>query len=204
MKSVDIGGVTISIEDTGHYTADNRAIFEWTVVLDHKIYNEADLKSGCWSRPTETEMLETLLAFLGAAAESYRYAGMEGENSNLFPEPVAKWASENSDEISFAQGNLEEEMEAEKDEMQHAEAMRNVAYSWHGGQDSALYAFASSGLCEDVGELVDEIDDCLALAREEERQDLESLRDFVVELKNGLDHEWQNLAAPWANEWLGE
>ncbi len=197
MKSVDIDGVTISIEDTGHYTADNRAIFEWTVVLDHKIYNEADLKSGCWSRPTETEMLETLLAFLGAAAESYRYAGMEGENSNLFPEPVAKWASENSDEISVAQGNLEEEAKAEQFNKEYAKKMREVAYEWHSGMWSPLYAFASSGLCEDKGALLGEIDISIAL-KEGDLQELYELRDFVEDLE--YDEGLRAWLAPWYDE----
>lgn len=190
MKSVDINGVTVSVENTDRYTTDTRSIFEWKITLDGETYSEADLESGCGAEPSETEMLETLLSFLAAAAESYRYGGMEGENSHLFPEPVVKWASENSDEIGCAQCDLDDELEA-------ATRNREVAYSWHGGQDSALYAFASSGICEDAGELLSEIDDCIALASEEEQPDLEALRDFVVELTEGLSHEWQNLAAPW-------
>lgn len=96
MKSVDIDGVTISVENTGHYSTDNRMIFEWTIKLGgQEVYSEADLKSGCGAFPSELEMLDALLSFLEAAGESYRYDGMEGESSGLFPEPVVKWAAEN-------------------------------------------------------------------------------------------------------------
>lgn len=43
--------------------------------------------------------LESLCSFLSAAGESYRYAGMEGENSDLFPEKLVEWAYLNSDEL---------------------------------------------------------------------------------------------------------
>ena len=131
MKSVDIDGVTISVENTDRYSTDNRSIFEWTIQIEGETYSAADLKSGCGAEPSETEMLETLLAFLGAAAESYRYDGMEGENSHLFDEPVVKWASEHTDEIGCAQCDLEDEMEREREDRKHAEEVRNVAYDWH-------------------------------------------------------------------------
>jgi hypothetical protein len=204
MKSVDIDGVTISVENTDRYTTDNRSIFEWAITIDEVVYSEADLKSGCGADPSETEMLETLLSFLGAAAESYRYDGMEGENSQLFPEPVVKWAAEHEDAISCEQSNVQEELDIEQERKAYAEEVRQVAYGWHGGQDSALYAFASSGLCEDAGDLLAEIDTCLALATEEEQSDLEALREFVVELKEGLSHDDQNFEAPWFNVWKGE
>jgi hypothetical protein len=38
------------------------------------------------------------------------------------------------------------------------EKARNLAYSWHSGQWSPLYAFASSGLIESPGKLAAEID----------------------------------------------
>jgi hypothetical protein len=52
--------------------------------------------------------MESLLSFLGAAAESYRYRGMEGENADLFEPALTQWASENADEISMAQMDMEE------------------------------------------------------------------------------------------------
>jgi len=48
-----------------------------------------------------------ILSFLGACAESRKYAtrkgldAMEGENSDLFPASVGEWAEANSDEIAM-------------------------------------------------------------------------------------------------------
>lgn len=171
MKSVDIDSVTVSVENTDSYSTDNRSIFEWTIQLEGETYSEADLKSGCGAEPSETEMLETLLAFLGAAAESYRYDGMEGENSHLFPEPVVKWASENLDEISARQYEIEEDLE-------QAKKARDAAYSWHGGQGSALYAFASSGVCENKEWLLREVRRRLA-QYDDEVDELLALQDYI-------------------------
>ena len=46
----------------------------------------------------------------------------------------------------------------------HSRKARELAYDWHGGQWSALYAAASSGLIEDLQALIREIDSCLVLA----------------------------------------
>jgi hypothetical protein len=52
-----------------------------------------------------------LLSFLSAAAESYRYKGMEGENADLFPAEVTAWAAQYSDELSMLAFELEENSE---------------------------------------------------------------------------------------------
>jgi hypothetical protein len=197
MKSVDINGVTVSVENTDRYTTDNRSIFEWTIMLDGGTYSEADLKSGCGAEPSETEMLETLLAFLGAAAESYRYDGMEGENSHLFPEPVVKWASDNEDEISYVQCGLQDTLESEQFNKDYAKKMREVAYEWHSGMWSPLYAFASSGRCDDKGALLGEIDINIGL-KEVDLQELHELRDFVESLE--YDKDVRAWLAPWYDE----
>lgn len=41
---------------------------------------------------------------------------------------------------------------------------RKLAYDWHGGQSSPLYAFASSGLIEDLNALIREVDNCAVVA----------------------------------------
>jgi hypothetical protein len=190
MKSVDINGVTISIRDTGRYTVSNRNIFEWTIQLEGATYREDDLQSGCGAEPSETEMLETLLAFLGSAAESYRYDGLEGENSHLFPEPVVEWASEHIDEISGAQCDLELALERSK-------RAREALYSWHGGPGSAFYALASSGVCEDHFLLMKELAGCIPQDNEE-AQELEDLREFLEnDLEMDSDEDW---VAPWHGE----
>ena len=189
MKSVNINDIDIDISVEN--TTDDRMTFEWTIELAGQQYREANLKSGCGADPSESEMLGTLLTFLGAAGESYRYDGMEGESSNLFPEPVVKWASENVEEIALAQYDLEEGIE-------RARKAREAAYDWHGGQWSALYAFASSGICEEKGELFSELENCLVLADEEEKEAVIELMQFADSLP--FDTELDAWVAPWHDE----
>ena len=58
---------------------------------------------------------------------------------------------------------------------------RNIAYQWQGGQWSAhLYAFASSGLIEDLQALCREIDACAVVASTKTAvREVNSLRRFV-------------------------
>jgi hypothetical protein len=72
-----------------------------------------DLQSGAGGGSL-LEGFQSLLSFLSAAGESFRYAerrgkdGMEGENSNLFERELTEWAAQNSDEIEMARMELEE------------------------------------------------------------------------------------------------
>ncbi len=58
--------------------------------------------------------MESLLSFLGAAAESYRFRGLDwdkigpDDNATLFEKPVVEWAYQNSDEISILEYELQE------------------------------------------------------------------------------------------------
>ena len=73
------------------------------------IYRNRDLRSGCQGGD-ERQGMESLLSFLGAAAESYGYTmrtGRESDNSELFPAFIVEWAYQNADEISMAQYELE-------------------------------------------------------------------------------------------------
>ena len=54
------------------------------------------------------EGLTSLLSFLGAAAESWRYKGADGENSDLFPQALVEWTSQNSDKLTMARLEIEE------------------------------------------------------------------------------------------------
>lgn len=203
MKTITIEDVQISIEDTDRYTTDNRSIFEWSITVEGTQYCDADLRSGCGSTLSETQMLETLLSFLSAAAESYRYDGLEGENAHLFPEPVVKWAAVNQDAIGYAQSEVEDELNSELFLEEHYKRMREIAYNWHGGQDSPLYAFASSGICEDKEALLGEIKRCQSVNDSSYKEsELELLLEFVEEsLERAGTDTW---LAPWASEWHGE
>ena len=60
---------------------------------------------------------------------------------------------------------------------------RSIAAAWHGGQNSALYAYASTGLV--TGDSIfREIDYCLTLATtKKDEAELQTLRAFVVDAR---------------------
>ena len=67
-----------------------------------------DLSSGCQGFKSTQDAFEGLLSFLGAAAESYRCKGLEGENAQLFDLPIVDWAAKNADELAMLELELEE------------------------------------------------------------------------------------------------
>lgn len=89
--------------------------------------------------------------------------------------------------------------------MIRAERARELAYLWHGGQDSPLYAFASSGLVADPIALAREIRDCMIggvyLSKHDSRN-LERLDKFVAERVRLTEPgaKWPHYAAPWADK----
>ena len=110
MASIELGGATVSVEDTAQATHEGRPVFEWIIVLPSGVRHSATDLCGALMgpEPTEEEMLNTLFVFLGAAAESRQYRERGGReiidrdsNESMFPAPVVDWASENSDEISI-------------------------------------------------------------------------------------------------------
>lgn len=104
---VKIGDAFISISD-GERNAEGRTQYGVFIDLpDGSEHEINDLRSGCQGGDLQSGMA-SLLSFLSAAAESYRYAGMDGENSSLFPEAVTNWAHQNSDEISMLAIEIEE------------------------------------------------------------------------------------------------
>ena len=76
-------------------------------------FENNDLQTGAGGGTIEN-MFVSFLSFLGAAAESYQYRGMdwekidEDDNATMFPRPVTEWAYRNSDEISMLQCEIEE------------------------------------------------------------------------------------------------
>jgi hypothetical protein len=80
---------------------------------DSVTFENNDLQTGCGGGTIES-MFENFLCFLGAAADSYRYRGLDWEkigpddNATMFPRHVTEWAYQNSDEISMLQCEIEE------------------------------------------------------------------------------------------------
>lgn len=73
------------------------------------VYRNRDLKSGCQGGD-QRQGMESLLSFLGAAAESYGYTlypGRQSENCDLFPAFIVQWAHQHAEEISMAQYEIE-------------------------------------------------------------------------------------------------
>lgn len=77
------------------------------------------------------------------------------------------------------------------------EKARRIAYDWHGGQSSPLYAFASSGLVADLSALVAEIDDCKRYGLSAQLRELDQLKRFVLAMPRTSDARCP-YAAPWA------
>ena len=74
------------------------------------------------------------------------------------------------------------------------EKARRIAYDWHGGQSSPMYAFASSGLVADLPALVAEIDDCKRYGLSTQLRELNQLRRFVL----AMPRTSYPYTAPWA------
>ncbi len=106
MPGVQIGDGIVSIEYKD-ITHDGRMEYQWYVDIGVLEVSSDDLCSGVGGGSLQ-EGLESFLAFLGAFAESWQYAGENGENSNLFPATLAEWAMQNSDEIGMLQIELDE------------------------------------------------------------------------------------------------
>lgn len=82
------------------------------------------------------------------------------------------------------------------------ERARQLAYEWHGGMWSPLYAFASSGLVADPIELGKEIARCQCRVSGRDLAELQALEEFVAEhvkpTRPGAT--WTHYAAPWARK----
>lgn len=87
---------------------DGRTRYRYTIIRDGQPdITDDNLRSGCQGGSLQ-EGLESLCSYLGAFAESWNYAGADGESADLFPTELAEWACEHSDEISMLGLELEE------------------------------------------------------------------------------------------------
>lgn len=114
MAGAQIGGGFISL-DLGPRNSEGRTVYRAYIDLpDGTEHEVTDLRSGCGGGGVQ-EGIESLLSFLGAAAESRRYRDHTGRvdvdsdsNEGLFPPAVVDWATDNADDISMLQCELEE------------------------------------------------------------------------------------------------
>lgn len=111
LPALRVGGAVIQVEYSKRPGRDGRVRYQYTIDLpDGREYVADDLQSGCGGG-TLQEGFESLLCFLGACGESVNYqtrTGGEGENADLFPDFVAEWASQNTDELAMVQCGIEE------------------------------------------------------------------------------------------------
>jgi hypothetical protein len=64
--------------------------------------------------PSMESAFETLLSFMSAAAESFRYRGMDGENADLFPAEVTEAIAQVSSELECVWFELHCAVESEE------------------------------------------------------------------------------------------
>lgn len=106
--AVTVAGAEIAVEPCGGCDRDGKPEWRWYLDFpDGAEYSGAEL----WGWGGSAEMLETLLAFMGACGEGLTYqtrTGRESESATLFPPAVAEWCAANSDEIGAVQFDIEE------------------------------------------------------------------------------------------------
>lgn len=81
------------------------------------------------------------------------------------------------------------------------EKARRIAYDWHGGQSSPLYALASSGLVRDPLAVFAEIKDCKAYGLSSNLRELDQLERYLEYhlVPTAPGARWDHYHAPWAN-----
>ena len=107
LPCINVGGACVQLEYSKIPGKDGRTRYKWTIDLPGgKSYSNCDLQSGR-NGGNLIEGFSSLFSFLSAAAESWKYSGSKGENSDLFPAPVIEWAAQNSDEIEMIAFEIE-------------------------------------------------------------------------------------------------
>lgn len=111
MAGLQIGDGVISMEITGE-TTERRTKYHYFIDVQGFEHEGNDLKSGCGGGSLQSGF-ESLLSFLGAAAEAYQcsMSGHESDNSDIFPPRIMEWAYANSDEIGLLECQLQEQGE---------------------------------------------------------------------------------------------
>lgn len=110
MAGVRVGDATISIGYSKRPGREGRVRYEWFFDAPGIEETDDDLQSGCCGGSIRDGM-SSLLSFLSACGESYRYRGDDGDNVDLFPESMREWCAANSDELSMLQCEIDEDAE---------------------------------------------------------------------------------------------
>ena len=101
---IQVGDGAVSVERV-RLNHEGRAVFRWTITTPAGEFTGEDLRSGVGCNMENRDGMESLLGFLMAAAEAYRYSmvtGRESDNADLFPAPVMEWAYQNDSELQYA------------------------------------------------------------------------------------------------------
>lgn len=107
MPALNIAGATLSL-DSESRNAEGRTQYKCFIDLpDGSEHEITGLRSGCQGGSVQ-EGFQSLLSFLSAAGESFNRNGIEGENSDLFPQPVTQWASENMNGLDYMEFDIAE------------------------------------------------------------------------------------------------
>lgn len=107
IPGVRVGDTWVSVEP--HGVVGNRLVWQWHIDANGTEYGGTDLSTGPQHTDNEDgyrQALASLLVFLSAAAEAYRY-GTEDDDP-IFPTPLAAWADQNDDEINTLIVEIEE------------------------------------------------------------------------------------------------
>lgn len=106
-----VGQAWVCLERSSRPGREGRDRFQWTILLpDGSEHSGEDLQSGCNGASLQG-MFGTLCSFLSACGESWNYCarnGERGENADLFPAPVAEWASGETDTLVMLSVEIEE------------------------------------------------------------------------------------------------
>jgi hypothetical protein len=115
LPALRIGDAWLHLEHSDRPGDQGRDRYRWTLDLpDDSEYTDDDLQSGVQGGSLQ-EGFGSLLAFLGAAAESLEWRlrhntkeADEDSNERLFPTRVVEWAYQNDDEICSLRIEIEE------------------------------------------------------------------------------------------------
>lgn len=107
MAAVKIGEATISIGYSKKPGREGRVRYQWFFDWAGLEETADDIQSGV-GHGAIREGMESLLGFMSACGESFRYRGNGGENVDLFPESMWEWCATNREELGMLAEEIKE------------------------------------------------------------------------------------------------